>query len=412
MYPSPLTSDFFHPEIESPDLSDILRFYGDSYQEEHRLSSQQHKALKAIKACQTEELGCHVNVCGDCGYAEGAFNSCRNRHCPRCMWSSQRRWLEARESELLDVPYYHVVFTLPHYFFSFGLFNQKFLYETLMSASSETLKQFAQDPRHLGGHSGFFGVLHTWGQTLWFHPHVHYVVIGGGLSEDGERWVEGKRGEKFIYPVRALSEVFRGKFIEKLKTAYFRGELVFPYDLAMCLDERGFELWLDGAVSQKWVVYAKRPFGGAEKVLKYLSQYTHRTAISNSRLLSLKEGKVRFAYKDYRDKTTPKQIMELPVHDFIQRFLFHVLPSGFHRIRYYGFLANGKRKQNIERIRDLLPLRVAPKNNLEEPVKQPPLACPICSCHSFKFTTYVFEPQTLSWIRSILPWRKSQGDGL
>jgi predicted Zn-ribbon and HTH transcriptional regulator len=340
------------------ELSDIFRLYGEEYRKKHNLTFHQLKTMKDIEKCRTFELGYHIDRCDNCGYTEVMANSCGNRHCPKCQASRRMNWVEARVKQLLPVPYYHVVFTVPDKIFPLCLYNQEVVYDLLFKSSSETLKAFGRDPKWLGGELGFYGILHTWSQTLISHVHVHVVVAGGGVDDRGN-WVFPRHKDKFLFPVKAMSKVFRGKFIEGLEEAYKGGELSFPGDLEGISGEEGFKCWLRKLVSTDWVVYSKRPFSGPEEVVRYISRYTHRTAISNSRILSVSDGKVRFRYKDYKKmkEDTSENVweeMELKSEEFIRRFLYHVLPSGYHRIRYYGFLSNGNSAKREEALESLL----------------------------------------------------------
>ncbi len=346
------------PRLE---VADILAQYLPGYKIKKKLSEQQNEAVNAILACRTKNRGVHVYSCRECDYTEQSYNSCGNRHCPKCQGNKRLAWLKKRTSELLPVPYYHVVFTIPHLLNLLFLFNRHLCYNILFQASSGTLKAFGRDPRYLGAELGFFGILHTWGQTLVDHFHIHFVVLGGGLKTDekGQRvWVELPRKEKFIFPTRALSKVFRGKLVALLKQAHQKGKLVFPDTQKELEDPLFFEKFIDQVVSRKWNVFAKRPFAGPKEVLSYVSRYTHRVAISNHRIVSIKKGKVTFTYKDYKDEEykkgtnhNPQKLMTVYAEEFIRRFLLHVLPKGYHRIRMYGFMANAHRKSNLEELK-------------------------------------------------------------
>ena len=358
------------------EVGDIFRLYGQEYRATHSLTQKQRSVMFDIAHCRTSTFGYHVDRCEQCGYIDGAYNSCRNRHCPTCQGISQRKWVKARLEDLLPVPYYHVVFTLPHTLFPLSLYNKEVIYELLFDSASETLLSFGRDPRWLGGEIGFCGVLHSWGQRLLHHIHSHFIVPGGGLTKDGQ-WVEPKYSRKFLFPVHALSEVFRGKFIEALKKACYNGELVLPDELRYLEQDDDFQGWVDELVSQDWVVYCKPPFGGPEQVVRYLGKYTHRVAISNHRLISIDNGQIFFHYKDYKDKRLIWKYMSLHVNDFIQRFLWHVLPEGFHKIRHYGFLANGKAKAKVAQIRELLRAKII--SSTEESSKDNRgVICPVC----------------------------------
>jgi hypothetical protein len=334
----------------SSGLREIFQQYADAYLANHAVSIEQRKVIEAIRTCRTFKAGWHVDVCTTCGHAEARANSCGNRHCPLCQGKNRFDWVDARVNDLLPVQYFHAVFTLPDTIFPFCLSNQKVVYDLLFHSAADTLKAFGKDEQWLGAEKmGFFGVLHTWGQPLNCHPHVHFVVPAGGLDEGGE-WVWPTYTEQnFLFPVHALAKVFRGKFIAGLKQAYTDGELAFPGQLAALEEKEAFEAWLDELVSKNWVVYAKAPFSGPLQVLRYVSRYTHRVAISNSRILSIDNGVIRFSYKNYKKKEKCNrdeelwEEMELPVETFMQRFLYHVLPKGYHRIRYYGFLSGSQK---------------------------------------------------------------------
>ena len=314
--------------------------------------------MSAIEQCRTAALGGHVLRCSGCAKIEVAFNSCRNRHCTKCQASAARRWLEARQADLLPVEYYHVVFTLPAPVSAIAWYNKAVIYGLLFDVAAETLRTIAADPKHLGAQTGATLVLHTWGSALTHHPHVHGIVPGGGLSPDGERWVACRPG--FFLPVRVLSRLFRRRFLEELMAAHRRGQLRFFGDYAPLADPSVFAQWLAPLRTCEWVVYAKRPFAGPEAVLAYLSRYTHRVAISNRRLVALDERGVTFRWKDYRAKgRTRYKVMTLSADEFMRRFLLHVLPAGFHRIRHYGLLANPVRRENLAKIRALLHVTTA-----------------------------------------------------
>lgn len=354
----------------------------------HTLRPEQRQVMAAIIRCRTAALGGHVQRCDECGHQRIQYNSCRNRHCPKCQATARAVWLEARQAELLPIPYFHVVFTLPEEIRPLALQNKRVVYGILFRAAAETLQEVAANPKHLGAEIGLLAVLHTWGQNLMHHPHVHCVVTGGGLAPDRSRWVPCQRSRRkkkpFFLPVRILSRVFRGKFIDFLKRAYDSGKLHFYGKLASLAQTRAWRRQLDAAVKKDWIVYAKRPFGGPQRVLKYLARYTHRVAISNQRLAELQDGQVTFQYKDYADGQQTK-LMKLASSEFIRRFLLHTLPNGFVRIRYYGFLANRDRHQRLDQCRQLLGVPNQPIQPAEEvPVpaedsKCPSAAtCPIC----------------------------------
>jgi hypothetical protein len=317
------------------------------------VSLEQLKVMSAIESCRTAALGGHVARCEDCAHEVIAYNSCRNRHCPKCQGAAARRWLAEREAELLPLPYYHVVFTLPAAIGDIAYQNKAVIYDLLFKASAETVITIAADPKHLGARIGVTSVLHTWGSALTHHPHIHMIVPGGGISLDGQRWAACRLG--FFLPVRVLSRLFRRLFLEKLVAAHAAGRLRFFGAHANLADRDAFAQYLAPSRAVEWVVYSKRPFGGPQAVLAYLSRYTHRVAISNSRLLSCDGDGVAFKCKDYRVEGHARQkVMLLATDEFIRRFLIHVLPTGFHRIRHYGLFASGVRAQNIARARELL----------------------------------------------------------
>jgi predicted Zn-ribbon and HTH transcriptional regulator len=340
------------PKLE---IADILRAYGPAWRQANagHVSLSQLKVMSAIEACRSEALGGHVAACTKCGHQHISYNSCKNRHCPKCQGPAARDWMAARAEDLLPVEYFHVVFTLPAEIAQIAYWNKKAVYGLLFRASAETVMTLASDPKRLGARVGMTSVLHTWGSALTHHPHIHMIVPGGGLSPDGTRWVACKPG--FFLHVRVLSRLFRRLFIEGLLALHRAGALAFFADLAGLADAGAFAAWLAPFRKTEWVVYAKPPFGGPEAVLAYLSRYTHRVAISNQRLVSADADTVAFRWKDYRIKHGNRQkVMRLGTHEFIRRFLIHVLPDGFHRIRHYGLLASAQRKANIARVRDLL----------------------------------------------------------
>ena len=337
------------------DVADVFRAHGPAYRLDQagHLSLGQLKAMSAIETCRTADLGGHVERCEDCAHLRIAYNSCRNRHCPKCQGAAAQRWLEAREAELLPVAYFHVVFTLPAQIADIAFHNKAVVYDLLFKAASETLLTIAADPRRLGARIGLTAVLHTWGSALTHHPHVHCIVPGGGLSLDGERWISCRKG--FFLPVRVLSRLFRRLFLDRLRTAHAEGRLVFFGDRADLTKSGDFAAALAPLRRAEWVVYAKPPFAGPKSVLAYLARYTHRVAISSSRLVSLDERGVRFRYKDYRVAGPDRRkLMTLSAAEFLRRFLIHVLPPGFHRIRHYGLFANTARAANLAKVRTLL----------------------------------------------------------
>ena len=307
--------------------------------------------MQAISACRTAALGGQVEQCDACQHRRVAYNSCRNRHCPKCQSLARAAWIERRQTELLDCPYFHVVFTLPEEIAVIAYQNKVVIYNLLFATTAETLRTIAADPKHLGAEIGFFAVLHTWGQNLVHHPHLHCVVPGGGLSADGQRWIACRSG--FFLPVRVLSRLFRRRFLERLQQAFEAGQLKFFSSLATLHDAETFRRYLDPVRQKEWVVYAKAPFAGPGQVLDYVGRYTHRVAISNHRLVDIEDGQVTFRWKDYRDQTAQK-IMALTADEFIRRFLLHTLPLGLQRIRYYGLLGNRHRQEKLAQCRQLL----------------------------------------------------------
>jgi hypothetical protein len=349
-------------------VADILRRYGAAYRAQHdaSLSNTQQRVMRAITACRTAALGGHVEACDSCGHQRIAYNSCGNRHCPKCQSLARAQWIEHRQAQLLDCPYFHVVFTLPEEIAAIGYQNKAVVYNLLFAATAETLRTIAADPKHLGAEIGFFAVLHTWGQNLTHHPHLHCVVPGGGLSTDGQCWVACRPG--FFLPVRVLSRFFRRRFLELLQQSFDDGQLKFFSSLQGLCEPQAFRRYLDPLREKEWVVYAKAPFAGPEQVLDYVGRYTHRVAISNNRLLDIEKGAVTFRWKDYRDDNAQKT-MTLQADEFIRRFLLHVLPPGLQRIRYYGLLGNRHRQEKLAQCRQLL--EMDPKTPVETDVEAP-----------------------------------------
>ena len=324
---------------EGLEVADVFRHFGPAFRDRHgaSLSTARRRAMRAIELCRTAPLGGHAERCDECGHQRIAYNSCRNRNCPKCQGLARAKWLEDRQAELLDVPYFHVVFTLPDEIAAIAFQNQTVVYDILFRAASETLRTIAADPKHLGAEIGFLAVLHTWGQNLLHHPHLHCLVPGGGIAPDGRSWIACRPG--FFLPVRVLSRMFRGLFLHHLTQAFAGGKLNFFSVHRHLHEPAAFRRYLAPVHRTEWVVYAKRPFAGPAQVLDYVGRYTHRVAISNNRLVSMDNDKVRFRWRDYRDGNRQKT-MTLQGGEFIRRFLVHVLPDGFRRIRYYGFLGN------------------------------------------------------------------------
>jgi len=369
-----------------PEVADVFRSHAGAYQEAWGSSTSvaQKRVLRAISVCRTAALGGHKRRCERCGHQEISYNSCRDRHCPKCQASARARWLDARQGELLDVPYFHVVFTLPARLSPVALQNKRLLYGMLFRTVAETLLTIARDPKHLGAEIGFLAVLHTWGQNLDHHPHIHCVVPGGGISPARDEWISCP--ERFLLPVRVLSRLFRNKFLAHLTVARNKGSLSFHGKLKPLREPDNWQRLLTEVQATDWVVYAKPPFGGPEQVLKYLARYTHRVAISNQRLVAVEDGKVSFQWTDYAHGRRHR-VMTLEAAEFIRRFLLHVLPPGFMHIRHYGFLANRLRDKKLALARELLaekPSSHTPTSQASAPSRvdsaQEPnsLICPAC----------------------------------
>ena len=378
------------------EVADIFRGHGPAWRQANagHVSLDQFKVMTAIENCRTAALGGHVLRCENCAHTLIVYNSCRNRHCPKCQGAAAKEWLAEREAELLPVPYFHVVFSLPSQIADIAYQNKSVIYDLLFKASSETMLTIAADPSHLGARIGFLSVLHTWGSALNHHPHVHMIVPGGGFSLDGKRWISCR--PHYLFPVEVLSALFRRLLLEKLVAAHAAGELQLFGKHAQLADAKVFAAYLKPLRNSKWVVYCKDPFGGPEQVLRYLARYTHRVAISNRRLVAHDEKGVTFKWKDYRLEGPERyKIMTLATDQFIRRFLMHVLPAGFHRIRYYGLLASGRRAENIARARELLTPPMVPieaikalsnavsqqtaKQTAEPQTEKHP--CPCCGAH-------------------------------
>jgi len=334
------------------EVADIVRRFGAAYRDARPVPLLHQRILQAIAACRTAELGGHIEQCNQCGYQRPVYNSCRNRHCPKCQTLARAQWLEQRRAELLPVGYFHNVFTLPHEFNDLAAANPRLVYGLLFRSVAATLRSFAADPQYgLGGQAGFTAVLHTWDQKLLYHVHLHCVIAGGALAFDGSRWIPARRN--YLFPVRKLSSDFRGRFLKGLRQAFDGDELVFPGRLAALKEAAAFTELLARLAAKDWVVYSQPPFGGPDKVLEYLSRYTHRVAISNRRLLAIADGQVTFAYRDRRDGNQLKQLT-IGAPEFLRRFLLHVTPPGLCRIRHYGFLSNRSKERQLPRCRELL----------------------------------------------------------
>ena len=394
---------------ERLEVADIFRAHGPAWRRAQagHLSLGQLKVMSAIERCRTAALGGHVARCEKCDHIHIAYNSCRNRHCPKCQGAAAKAWLAEREAELLPVPYCHVVFTLPAPIADIAYQNKAQIYAILFKATAETLLTIAADPKHLGARIGLTAVLHTWGSALTHHPHLHCIVPGGGLSPDGERWISCRPG--FFLPVRVLSRLFRRLFLEQLAAAHAAGRLHFFGAHAPLAERHAFAAYLAPLRKIEWVVYAKRPFAGPQAVLAYLRRYTHRVAIANSRLIAFDDNGVTFRWKDYRAKGRERQkVMTLASDEFIRRFLIHVLPSGFHRIRHYGLFANGGRAENLARARDLLgvPAPQDEPDDADASADEPPtslLPCPCCGGRMIIIE--IFERGSTSGTRSSSPIR-------
>lgn len=343
------------------EVADVFRLHGRQYQTARSLPLSHLKVMHSIEVCRTAHLGGHIEKCDSCGFEQHAYNSCRNRHCPKCQTLTKAKWLEARKSELLPAGYFHTVFTLPHELNPLALCNKKVVYDILFKAASETLAQFGKN--NLGGKLGFLCILHTWDQRLMDHFHLHCVIAGGALSFDKNKWFSAR--ENFLFSVKALSMVFRAKFTDYLQKAFSKGDFIFPGKTLLLADEKEFLKLIETLKHKNWIVYCKKPFAGPEQVLDYIGRYTHRVAISNNRIINVKNDNVTFAYRDRKNNDTLKT-MTLKAEKFIGRFLLHVLPDGFMRIRHFGFLANRYKKENIKRCRELLSIT----EQIPEPVKK------------------------------------------
>jgi hypothetical protein len=384
-----------------PEVADVFRLYGQAYREHHdaSLCTAQRRVMSAIELCRTAALGGHIEHCDRCDHQRICYNSCRNRNCPKCQGLARAQWLEDRRSELLDTQYFHVVFTVPQPIAAVALQNKQIVYNILFRAAAETLRTIAADPKHLGAQIGFFAVLHTWGQTLCDHPHLHCVVPGGGISPDGTRWISCR--PNFFLPVAVLARLFRRLFVDYLTQAFNAGDLQFFSSLEPLRMRDAFLRHIASSRKKDWVVYAKPPFAGPEEVLKYVARYTHSVAISNNRLLDINDGRVAFRWKDYRNGDCHKT-MTLSADEFIRRFLLHVLPDGFQRIRYFGFLANRYRAEKLTLCRQLLQMPPPTTREIKKDYRDRYEAltgislktCPLCRCgtmvviETFEYTYY------------------------
>ncbi len=377
------------PELNKVEVGDIFRQYGQAYRDSHKLPLVILKAMSSIEACRTAALGGHVDECDSCKHTRISYNSCRNRHCPKCQSLAKERWLQARKDELLPVNYFHAVLTIPSELNPLTLINQKELYDILFKSGRETLRELGNDPKHLGAEIGTIAILHTWGQNLMEHPHLHCIVPCGGLSKDGKSWLFPRKASKkkpFFVHVNIISELFKKKFLDYLIKSYKTGKLKFAGKITHLGQNTEFKKLCDNLYDKKWITYIKRPFGGPEQVLEYLGRYTHRVAISNERILKLENGKVIFRYRDYRDGNKTK-LLKLEVFEFIRRFLLHILPNNYYKIRYSGIFSNRNRTKKIKICKELLGIT----KEKEEPEKpqswedllfkltgEDPRICPSC----------------------------------
>jgi hypothetical protein len=392
------------PDLE---VADIFRSVGPAYRAAHagHLSLHQLKVMSAIETCRTAALGGHVEACEDCGHWRIAFNSCRNRHCPKCQGAAARTWLAEREADLLPVGYFHVVFTLPTEVADIAWQNKALVYDLLFKAASETMLTIAADPKHLGARIGITAVLHTWGSAMTHHPHVHMIVPGGGIALDGTRWISSRPA--FLLPVRVLGKLFRRLFLTRLTALHDAGRLAFFGSMTDLADRRTFLQHLAPVRKKRWIVYAKPPFAGPEAVLAYLSRYTHRVAISNRRLVAFDENGVTFRCKDYRrDGAERHRIMTLAADEFIRRFLLHVLPRGFHRIRHYGLLASAARRDNLALARKLLAVPSEPEVPMPETALDTCPPCPCCGGRMIVIETFARWGQPRAPPKPTLPIRE------
>jgi len=340
-----------------PDVAEIFERFGSSYRKNYKLPIQIHKVMNAIERCRTAALGGHVEKCNNCGYIRVFYNSCRNRHCPKCQGLAKEKWLLARERDLLPVNYYHIVFTIPSELNQIALRNKKEIYNLLFKASSESLLELGKDPKYLGAEVGFISILHTWGQNLMEHPHIHVIIPAGGLSLDQGRWISSRK--KFFIPIKVISSLFKGKFMNYYKKACINGKIKFEGELEVLNKKNNNQSLINGLYEKQWVVYIKEPFSNPTKVIKYLGRYTHRVAISNQRIVNIREGKVSFKWKDYADKSKNK-IMVLDGEEFIRRFLLHILPENFMKIRHYGILSNRRRKTKLGKCQEIFKIKQEP----------------------------------------------------
>ncbi len=386
-----------------PELAMVFRRYWSRYLQDHKAMGYQHRAVGAIMGCRTSELGAHRDECDRCGYVDYSYNSCRNRSCPKCQGSARRKWLNARLTDVLPVPYFHLVFTLPHSLNGLLRWNKALLYRLFFRCAKDTILKFALDPKHLGAQPGFIAILHTWGQRLNYHVHLHMIITGGGWRKDEERWIEHAHYEKFLYPVCAMSDVLRGMFLRRLKRLYRAGKLKIPDDQATLVSEDEFEYFLNRVASQRWVSWAKSPFAGPEQVLRYIARYTHKIAITNDRITSIEGDAVRFNYRDYRDRRVVKQCC-LPALKFIGQYLDHIPVPRFVRIRHYGFLSGATKGKVIPKIRAWITqyrnigreLLEAVSERMQSLWDRFSVVCPQCGVGTLAYIGTVFTPGLVS----------------
>lgn len=364
------------------EVADIFRTYGRAYRSKYKLPKRMIKVMSAIENCRTAKLGGHIDECDECGHIRISYNSCRNRHCPKCQSLTKEKWLMDRKNDLLPIEYFHIVFTIPDKLNSLILRNQKELYNILFKSVSETLLELGKKPKYLGAEIGFISVLHTWGQNLMDHPHIHCIVPGGGLSRDSKKWISCR--EHFFIPIKVLSRLFRGKFLSQLKNAYKEEKIQFHGCIVALKKEINFQEFLNELYQKEWIVYSKPAFKNPEHVIEYLGRYTHRVAITNSRIREIRNGKITFQYKDYKQENKKKE-MTIEADEFIRRFMMHILPDRFVKIRHYGILSNRNRKTKLRRSKELLGVSIKEAKEkkswqelLIEVTGNDPTKCPCC----------------------------------
>lgn len=377
------------------ELAEVFRRFGRAYRKANKLPLYIIKTMNAIEKCRTAALGGHIEKCGTCGHIRISYNSCRNRHCPKCQGMAQGKWINARKQDLLPVKYFHLVFTIPEQLNPIAIRNQKEIYNILFKASAETLTDLGKDPKYLKAEIGFISILHTWGQTLMHHPHIHCILPGGGLSLDKKHWVYSKK--KYFLPVKVLSKLFRGKFLYYLKKAFKEQKVKFPGKINIFKEQKEFLKLIDDLYKKDWVVYCKPTLENTEKVIEYLGRYTHRVAITNNRIEKIENKKVTFSWKDYKDGSKNKK-MTLDADEFIRRFLPHILPDGFMKIRHYGLLSNKNRNNKLKLCKTLLDQNNEKQNTLEKATEESYKSCPCCS-QGKMLTIEIFQPTKVQFIR-------------